>query len=74
MAERVLAFVDRWIDILRCRLDRSLDRWIEDRRQRFYDIKSNFPLQIESAGPRPRPNQYAIEPVIVVGSKINDRD
>jgi hypothetical protein len=38
--------VDRWIDSLLCRLDRSLGRWIGDRRQRFYDSRSNFPARL----------------------------
>jgi hypothetical protein len=50
--------VDHWIDSLRCRLDQSLSRWIRDRRQRFYDSRSNFPRQIESDGPWHRPNRY----------------
>jgi hypothetical protein len=66
-----MAFVDRWIDSLRWILDRSLGRWIEDRRQRFYDSRSNFPRQIESDILRPRPNRYATDPIITVGSKIN---
>jgi hypothetical protein len=56
--EGVWAFVDRWIDSLWCRLDRSLGRWIGDRRQIFYDSRLNFPGQIESDGPRPQPNRY----------------
>jgi hypothetical protein len=51
MVEGVWAFVDRWIDSLLCRLDRSLGRWIGER-QRFYDRWLNFPRQIESDGPR----------------------
>ena len=73
MDEGVWAFVDHWIDSLQCRLDRSLGRWIRDRRQRFYDSRSNFPRQIESDRPRPWPNRYATNPITVVRSKINAR-
>jgi hypothetical protein len=69
MTEGVWAFVDRWINSLWCRLDRSLGRWIGDWRQRFYDTRLNFPRQIESDGPWPRPNRYATDSITVGGSK-----
>jgi hypothetical protein len=58
--------VDRWIDSLRCRLNRSLGRWIGDRWQIFDDSRSNFPARLNQTahglgriGTRPIPSQLS---------------